>query len=290
MIDHKNILPLIHREISGLCDMPHSEKEKTYQVIKEYINQKTEGLLRPVDSLRKYGCISLGSLLDVQKLKKELLMLPIYKGHIKNDLYSDHIPITDYTEFKLPHPGIYCWSMKDLLQNKTITDIASSPLIIDFVSNYLGCLPTCYGINCMLSHGTSRHGTTSRHRDLDDFKFLSVFIYLTDVDLTCGPHLYELGTHLGNPNGRHGNELPDTPREKKIFTGIAGEGFVEDNWGVHHGLTISPGKSRICLWIRYGLYDNYTSRHSVEFEKHRTDRHTFDMENEANKYVFRFLV
>jgi hypothetical protein len=158
------------------------------------------------------------------------------------------------------------------------------------VSRYLGCLPTCYGINCMLSLGTSGHGTTQRHRDLDDFKFLSLFVYLSDVTLMNGPHVYELGTHMGNPNGKKGNELPDRGVKRKIFIGNAGEGFLEDNWGVHYGMPLYPGRKRICLWVRYGLYDNYTSRNSVFMSDQKTPDHKFDLDSDINRYIFRFLV
>jgi hypothetical protein len=222
-------------------------------------------------------------------LVNELKNYPIYKGHIKNSLYSDEIPIFNY-ENKDLKSGIYCWSMSDLMKCQAITDIASNPLVINLVSQYLGCLPTCYGINCMFSKEYSGHGTTTRHRDSDDFKFLSLFIYLDDVTLSNGPHAYELGTHLGNPEGNKGNELPNSAVNTKIFTGKAGEGFIEDNWGVHYGMSLPPNKSRKCLWIRYGLYNNYTSRTSVNIKKHKIRDHKFDLNSELNKYVFRFLI
>ncbi len=258
MFDHKDIIPLVPVEMSGKSrdtDLGTNDKEKYYQIIKDFINEKTDKIETPIEILKKDGCISLGKIVDPISIKKDLEHFPIYRGHIKNELYSDGVPIENHINKKLPS-GMYCWSMSDLIKCKSITDIASNPLIIDFVTRYLGCLPTCYGINCMLSTGTSGHGTTRRHRDSDDFKFLSLFIYLDDVTLSNGPHVYEIGTHLGNPNGIKGNEIPDYPVNKKIFTGLAGEGFIEDNWGVHYGMPLSPDKSRKCLWVRYGLYDN----------------------------------
>ena len=142
----------------------------------------------------------------------------------------------------------------------------------------------------MLSSGTSHHGTTNRHRDLDDFKFLSLFVYLTDVDLSNGPHVYERGTHFGISEAKNGSDLPPSAHQQTVFVGKAGSAFLEDNWGVHHGMTIEPGQRRICLWIRYGLYDNWTSRHSVFLEHQKTSDHEFDTNDEITKYVFRFLV
>ena len=291
MIDHRDIIPLVPEEISGLSEQTSlslADKEESYNIIKNYVNDVTDGILIPSENFKRDGCIFLGKLLDAESLKRELYQYPIYRGHIKNDLYSDSVPITDYQDSDLPG-GIYCWSMRDLLRCKAISDVASSPLVIDFVSRYLGCLPTCYGINCMLSFGTSNHGTTARHRDLDDFKFLSLFIYLDDVDTTNGAHIYEKGTHLGNPLGERGNELPPTPHKQTVFSGLAGEAFVEDNWGVPRGMTLQPGKKRTCLWIRYGLYDNYTARHSVNLGENKAKEHFINMDNELNNYIFRFV-
>jgi len=292
MFDHKSIIPLVPIEISGLSektDLSLEEKKASHQIIKQFVNENTKDIISPSDILKDDGCLYVGKLLDADKTKEELYRFPIYKGHIKNDLYSDEMEITSYLHRDLLN-GIYCWSMQDLLKCKTITDVASNPLIIDFVSRYLGCLPTCYGINCMLSVGTSGHGTTSRHRDLDEFKFVSLFVYLDDVGMSNGAHVYEMGTHLGNKGGKKGNEVPQEPQRSKIFTGKAGEGFIEDNWGVHHGMTLRPEAKRTCLWVRYGLYDNYTSRHSVHIDKQRTSEHTIDTSSKINQYVFRFLI
>jgi hypothetical protein len=292
MISHKDIVPLVRVEMSGLSkdtDLGMREKEQGYKKIKDFINEKTGHIRTPFQVLNEDGCVSLGKLLDSTALKKDLEKLPIYRGHIKNKLYSDETPIYNHKDLNLSQ-GMYCWSMSDLIKCKAVTDIASSPLIIDIVSRYLGCIPTCYGINCMFSRGTSGHGTTSRHRDSDDFKFLSLFIYLDDVNLQNGPHVYEVGTHLGNSEGVKGNELPETVKDKKILVGQAGEAFLEDNWGVHYGMTLHPNKQRTCMWVRYGLYDNYTSRNSVNILEHAAPDHTFDTSKEINKYIFRFLI
>tara|TARA_Y100001937_G_scaffold89505_1_gene121073 strand:+ start:8066 stop:8947 length:882 start_codon:yes stop_codon:yes gene_type:complete len=289
--DYESIKHLIPVEVSGLSaetDLNLEKKEKYFNILKNQINENTKNILKPSDLLNRDGCVFLGNLLNAQETKNELSNFPIYKGHIKNNLYSDGIPIYDYWDNQTLN-GIYCWSMKDLITCSSIANIASSPLIIDFVSNYLGCLPTCYGINCMLSSGVSGHGTTSRHRDLDDFKFVSLFIYLDDINLSNGPHVYETGTHKGVPNAEVGSVLTPIDKNPKILMGNAGDGFLEDNWGIHYGMTLHPNKTRTCLWIRYGLYDNYTARHSVYLKDQKSDNHKFNFNNEITNYVFRFL-
>tara|TARA_R100000030_G_scaffold18556_1_gene12841 strand:+ start:6002 stop:6883 length:882 start_codon:yes stop_codon:yes gene_type:complete len=290
--DHKEIKNLVPVEISGLSketDLSLEKKERSYKIIRDHINNNTKDILTPSERLKKDGYLFLGNILNSGKALEELSRFPIYKGHIKNDLYSDNIPIVNYNKDSL-ESGIYCWSMSDLVKCKTITDIATNPMILDIVSNYLGCLPTCYGINCMFSSGTSGHGTTRRHRDLDDFKFLSLFIYLDDVDETNGAHAYETGTHLGIKNKENGSLLSPVDRNPKIFTGKAGDAFLEDNWGIHYGLSLHPEKTRRCLWVRYGLYDNFTSRESVGLHNLNFSNHTFVSNDSMINYVFRFLI
>lgn len=313
MIDHKDIQKIVPIEFSGLNDetvMTLPEREDGYKIIKNFVNEKTKHILSPLQELQKDGILGLGKLVNPEEMKKEIYRFPIYRGHIKNDLYSrgPAIEVSPSSIEKL-RPTTYSWSMSDLLKCKTITDLASNPLIIELVSKYLGCLPTCYGINCMLSIGPTKgapRGIAVRHRDQDDFKFLTLFVYLDDVSRHNGPHVYEIGTHLVDPL-IIAKYLPNDPNatpgiledvKERIITGKAGHAFIEDGYGKHHGMPMysSPMmglgprvQKRTALWIRYGLYDNYTARKSVQISDHKADKDMFDMSTEINKYVFRFL-
>jgi len=281
MFNHKDILPLIPGEIGGAFgDMPMAEKQESYIKIKKYINDNVK-VDMPIDTFKRDGFIRLGNVINADKAKEELFQYPIYNGHVK--VYSDGTPISNYLDTDLPGK-IYSWDMKDLMKCKTVTDLASSPLLINFASQYLGCAPTCYSLNCMYSVGRSNHGTTVRHRDQDDFKFVVLFVYLQDTDATNGAHVYEQGTHAmdGTPTVAMGQQV--------LLDGKAGDGFMTDSWGVHYGAPLSPGNRRICLWIRYGLYDNWTSRVGDKNFDHPADVSLIDTDIDYNKYAFRFLI
>jgi len=274
MLDHKEILPLIPGEIGGAFgDMSISEKESSFNIIKDYINTK-QHIKMPIDLFKEKGYIRLGNVINAEKTREELFQYPIY---------NDGIPISNYLNTELPGK-IYSWDMKDLMKCKTITDLASSPLLTNFVSQYLGCAPTCYSLNCMYSVGRSNHGTTVRHRDQDDFKFVVLFVYLEDTDETNGAHVYEEGTHIkdGTPQVTSGPQV--------VLDGNAGEGFMTDSWGIHYGSPLSLGKRRICLWIRYGLYDNWTSRVGDKNFDHPASVNLIDTDIDYNQYIFRFLI
>ena len=120
------------------------------------------------------------------------------------------------------------------------------PDIIALTQEYLGCLPVVKDVNLWWSKYTGKISNTQNiHRDYDDFKFLSFFILLTDVDETNGPHVYYPKTH-------DGSEINSDP---KIIYGKKGTAFVTDVFGLHNGMPLEKGK-RCLLWCRFGLFLN----------------------------------
>jgi hypothetical protein len=82
------------------------------------------------------------------------------------------------------------------------------------------------------------------HFDLDDFRFMKFFFYLTDVDATAGPHVFVRGTHrekrLRHMYPMRRLEDDDVVRAygaERVVTieGRAGDGFAEDTFGLHKG-------------------------------------------------------
>jgi hypothetical protein len=97
------------------------------------------------------------------------------------------------------------------------------------------------------------------HYDLDDYRFLKLFIYLTDVDEESGPHQIIANSHLGNTVFRFFNRrLSDTlplrfANNIKVMLGKKGEGFFEDTLCYHKGTR--PVKPRMILQLQFALSD-----------------------------------
>ncbi len=105
------------------------------------------------------------------------------------------------------------------------------------------------------------------HYDLDDYRFIKFFFYLTDVDLSSGPHILIRGTHknkklshqiLGvrcasKPDG----DIVDCYGAENLVTicGSAGLGFAEDATCFHKG-TLPTQKERLLLQIEFAI-NNY---------------------------------
>ncbi len=82
------------------------------------------------------------------------------------------------------------------------------------------------------------------HFDLDDYRFLKFFFYLTDVDENSGPHVCVRGTHTKKAlrhqlrlRRRTDEEIEAEYGVERIveITGPAGHGFAEDTRAFHKG-------------------------------------------------------
>jgi hypothetical protein len=97
---------------------------------------------------------------------------------------------------------------------------------------------------------TADNGSAQQfHYDGDRAAFVKMFVYLTDVDVTNGAHVYVPGSHREKPKEMlHGRRLSDAeiarhyPRETwKEITGPKGTVFFADTQGFHKGGKVEQG-------------------------------------------------
>lgn len=112
---------------------------------------------------------------------------------------------------------------------------------------------------------SSEHAPEPRemlHFDLDDWRMLKFFFYITPVDEGSGPHLYLRGSHkrhvlkhqMSLTVGRPMDEVLATYPESRLarIFGSAGSGFAEDPYGYHAGALARAGR-RLMLEIGFGI-------------------------------------
>lgn len=246
----------------------------------------------PVDALAQAGHLSLGRLLDgptVERLVGFLKERPVYAAHVP--VYSDGVPRTVAETRAFGDYGSY--KLQDVLAAPGVLDLALHDDVVALASAYLGALPYIYSVHAWWTYpgGDAPARTHRIHRDQDDFRFLSLFVYLTDVqDLADGPTVYYTGSHrkgaladctvndpdpvvraaadrVGRielffpPRGgnatRYDAALQDLLQGRAAtLTGPAGTAFIADTFGLHRG-TPPVRQDRLALWIRYGLYKNW---------------------------------
>jgi hypothetical protein len=102
------------------------------------------------------------------------------------------------------------------------------------------------------------------HYDIDGYRALTFFFYLTGVGPSNGPHVYVRKTHVKKLwrhlvsvyKGRRDAEIEKCYGAERqiLICGPAGSGFAEDIFGFHKGLHPETG-DRLILQLRYGLRD-----------------------------------
>jgi hypothetical protein len=152
------------------------------------------------------------------------------------------------------------YPLATVLRCPYIVDLMNRPELLQTAAAYLGCAPTISGLRIDWSAPSDAGPTHVQnfHRDYDDWRFLKLFVYLTDVDGNGGPHEYVIGSHRKSGRFRIRPYDPrqlerEYGRERMVrITGPSGSSFVADTWGVHRGHVPSSGP-RLLLQIQYSL-------------------------------------
>ena len=151
------------------------------------------------------------------------------------------------------------------LQSASIRRIAFDPGLLAVARRYIGAEPLFAGTIAWRSKVVLEPIATTRgygqkfHFDVPDFRSLTVFIYLTDVDdAESGAHMLIEGTHKTKTLGDVlNNSMTDAVAQAKYgdriktITGPRGTGFFEELTTVHKGAI--PRKPRVILQISYTL-------------------------------------
>jgi hypothetical protein len=140
-------------------------------------------------------------------------------------------------------------------------DIANHPKVLSVMEAVLGCKPTIGYMTAWWSiptaDGIPRHAENF-HRDVDDLKFIKLFVYLTNVGTENGPHEYIRGSHgdqrLSRIRRHTDEEIRETFGADRLvsFTGPAGRAFLENTYGMHRGQPVHAGR-RLIFQVVYSL-------------------------------------
>ena len=176
------------------------------------------------------------------------------------DDYTDPLKAIDVkNEPKETHVAHY--RREELVKKKQIMDIANDAGVLQIVQEFLGAKPTISNINMWWSFGGKKQAEHAQlfHRDLDDWKFCKLFVYLTDVNENAGPHIY-VKHSSASKKSRKIRRYTDTEIENtfgkeniKTFTGAKGTAFLVNTYGFHKGL-LPISENRLLLQVQYSLY------------------------------------
>lgn len=234
--------------------------------------------------LERDGVLQLGRLLTPQQIADIVSYLKnfaVFDGHTV--MQSDRKP-REWSELsRTAHYAAYQRGV--VVRAPHLLALANNPDIVALAAARLGCWPTLYSLHAWWSFGgrpVSARYAQSFHRDVDDYRFCTLFAYLTDVDSDAGPHQFIRTSHrldgVKDMLRRAAATDPSVdPEQAETFftegygmdrvyerlfgddiltiTGPAGHGFLADTSGLHRGVPPVRG-NRLIFWARYGLLPN----------------------------------
>lgn len=149
-----------------------------------------------------------------------------------------------------------------------LLEAINAPDILSIAAGYVGCKPTIssLGVRWSFPEAREREGTQLFHRDPDDWRFLKLFVYLTDVGPDAGPHVFVCGSHetaarlRARPYGRAALERKFGAGRIRTITGPLGTSFMADTHGIHRGEP-PVGAARLILQVQYSVLPIFAFRY-----------------------------
>ena len=239
----------------------------------KYFEENIESI-KVIKDLKNFG---FNNFLKLKKNYLELLKSEIsltnstisFKSKKNSDKFSKNINFSDELkdifkkskENEIPHVALDI----DLSKTNYIKEFATSEFLMNIAKNYIGSDKISISGQCYISNPAQISETEKKdnaqyfHYDNDFKKFFKVFIYLSDVDHSAGPHSFVSKTNT-KKTFKHivAERIDDREITKfydkeniKVFSGKEGNIIVEDTFGLHKG-SHPINKSRIMLILIYG--------------------------------------
>lgn len=215
-------------------------------------------VVRPaIDKLKKEGYVIFENTISesvIESIKKQVEGLSCFDGYNK-----------EVGEFKInavpESVNIAGYKSSDLASIPEIMQIANDPAILGIVQEYFGCIPTLTGIEMWWSLAGRAKPQFAQlfHRDFDGLKFLKLFVYLSDVSESNGPHVYVTGSAnlkiMRRPKRYSDEQITEIfpATQIKKMCGKKGMMFLEDTFGLHKG-TLPIHQDRLILQAVYGIH------------------------------------
>lgn len=150
---------------------------------------------------------------------------------------------------------------RDVLQAPGLIEVANHPAVLAHVAAALGCVPTLSYMTAWWSYPTNLGAVQAEnfHRDVDDWAFFKLFVYLSDVDETTGPHVYVRNSAASLKLSSLGRFTDEEVMEQFGSDSIislcapAGTALIENTFGLHKAMPLQRG-TRLMFQAVYSIF------------------------------------
>ncbi|WP_017878894.1 MULTISPECIES: hypothetical protein [unclassified Janthinobacterium] len=216
-------------------------------------------LARHVDALNTAGISHLGALLSAAQaaeLRDYFSKLPVF-----DDYRPQTPPFLPHGAGRHPDSHVAHHTARDIAMAPYLWQLANDPLLLDVASRFLGCQASIGYLAAWWSYHTAAGAQQAEHfhRDVDDWRFLKLFVYLTDVGDDNGPHIYVAHSST-SPKLAEIRRFDDAEVLAQFgganvlrLTGVAGGAFFENTFGIHKGQPVQQGM-RLIFQVVYSVF------------------------------------
>lgn len=211
------------------------------------------------DALRDEGQVVLGRLLGREACAE--IEAYLRERKVSDDYRPDVAPWLPLGTGRHPHSHVGYHRHEDMMRAPHLLALANRADILALVERFFGCRPTISYMAAWWSYATgiAAQQAENFHRDVDDWRFVKLFVYLTDVDEDSGPHIY-VRKSAGLARLTDIRRCTDVevaaafPAEDIVtMTGDAGTGFLENTFGLHKGRPLAKGH-RLLFQAVYSMF------------------------------------
>ena len=249
----RNYLALIEKKIFKII---------FYHEYKNYFKKKIINDNSQQNDLKVLGITKPFKLDEVVDNKDEIINY-FYSQHFFSDKNPNiKLKLNDKKNLKVGYfsyeTAINCPKILDIANNEKIIKILSSyfqsPFKLDYVTAFWS----------FKNESEIEEKTQFFHRDLDNFNFIKMFVYLSDVDTKSGAHQYILKSHNNNYDHKISRSVINIKdldiKNIKIFNfeGEIGTAILANTFGIHRGMTPIK-KDRLMLVFSYSIKNSIYS-------------------------------
>jgi len=225
-------------------------------------------------ALSSDGVVSLGQIFSERQVTDVLGHLSDKPCKATHYFERSNEKLSTFREIQVSKAHYASYSREVVLSTPHLLEVCNATSLIDIVSSYLGCPATLQSLNLFWTFSTKQPGGVSVfHRDQNDFRSVSFYMFLSKVDLESGSHEYIRGsTNLefcdrrireANLSAVRGIDFFTPPwaqhsvdavfqKDVSVMSGPAGTAFISDGYGLHRGV-VPRGSDRLLFIADFGI-------------------------------------